>query len=153
MLGHPANNQSYLLSIRPFLTPRPTPKALHERGPVPSTSASASGSASSSTPAGLDKSDQGIATAQTQSSEQDEVFHWGREMDVNWRMVAWVTARDQVGCLFASDTSPNQPAIGIEDLVSSLVTHSSPTHMCVRRESKAVTGKSRPGHRHNYNRS
>jgi hypothetical protein len=25
------------------------------------------------------------------------VFHWGREVDVNWRMVSWVTIRDQVG--------------------------------------------------------
>lgn len=31
------------------------------------------------------------------SAEEDEVFHWGREVDVDWRMVGWVTFRDHVG--------------------------------------------------------
>lgn len=30
------------------------------------------------------------------STESDEVFHWGREVDVDWRNAAWVTIRDQV---------------------------------------------------------
>lgn len=34
------------------------------------------------------------------SAEEDEVFHWGREIDVDWRMVGWVTVRDHVcACL------------------------------------------------------
>jgi hypothetical protein len=32
-------------------------------------------------------------------TEDDEVFHWGREVDVQWGMLTWVTFRDQV-CLF-----------------------------------------------------
>lgn len=32
----------------------------------------------------------------TTGAENDEVFHWGREVDVNWRMLSWVTIRDQV---------------------------------------------------------
>jgi hypothetical protein len=32
----------------------------------------------------------------TEAAEDDEVFHWGREVDVNWGMVSWVTLRDQV---------------------------------------------------------
>lgn len=28
-------------------------------------------------------------------TEDDEVFHWGREVDVKWGMLSWVTFRDQ----------------------------------------------------------
>lgn len=31
-----------------------------------------------------------------EATEDDEVFHWGREVDVRWGMLTWVTFRDQV---------------------------------------------------------
>lgn len=30
-----------------------------------------------------------------EATEDDEVFHWGREVDVKWGMLTWVTFRDQ----------------------------------------------------------
>jgi hypothetical protein len=72
--------QSYLLSIRPYLTPRPSKSETAERGPVEEGKESKS---------------------LVSSTEQDEVFHWGRQVDVNWRMVAYVTFRDQVSPEFS----------------------------------------------------
>ena len=40
-----------------------------------------------------------------EATEDDEVFHWGREVDVKWGMLSWVTFRDQAS-LF-----PSLPAI------------------------------------------
>jgi len=42
-----------------------------------------------------------------ESAHEDAVFHWGRDVDVNWRMVVYITLRDQVRsialvCLFNS---------------------------------------------------
>lgn len=31
-----------------------------------------------------------------QSADRNEVYFWGREVDVDWSRVAWVTIRDQV---------------------------------------------------------
>lgn len=31
-----------------------------------------------------------------QSADRDEVYFWGREVDVDWSSVAWVTIRDQL---------------------------------------------------------
>ncbi|WRT67013.1 uncharacterized protein IL334_003979 [Kwoniella shivajii] len=67
--------QSYLLSIRPFLTPRPTAEGKAEKGPI-----------EKGKPSGT------LVT----SSEEDRVFHWGREVDVEWKKVVWVTLRDQI---------------------------------------------------------
>ncbi|WWD15809.1 hypothetical protein CI109_100233 [Kwoniella shandongensis] len=67
--------QSYLLSIRPFLKPRPDRATKAEKGPVP---------------------DEKDSKTLVQSADNDEVFHWGREVDVDWRSVSWVTFRDQV---------------------------------------------------------
>jgi hypothetical protein len=36
-----------------------------------------------------------------EATEDDEVFHWGREVDVKWGMLSWVTFRDQAS-LFSS---------------------------------------------------
>jgi hypothetical protein len=36
-----------------------------------------------------------------EATEDDEVFHWGREVDVKWGMLTWVTFRDQVRPLYA----------------------------------------------------
>jgi hypothetical protein len=47
----------------------------------------------------LTKGTEGISTTNVESSDQDEVFHWGREVDVEWRKLAWVTFRDQVSDL------------------------------------------------------
>ncbi|GFZ46242.1 hypothetical protein JCM24511_04489 [Saitozyma sp. JCM 24511] len=71
--------QSYLLSIRPFLTPRPTRHAVADRGPVP-----------------VDEKKGGAGASLLEPAQDDAVFHWGREVDVDWRMVSWVTIRDQV---------------------------------------------------------
>ncbi len=30
------------------------------------------------------------------SADRDEVFHWGRDVDVDWKAVIWITVRDQV---------------------------------------------------------
>ncbi|WVR05084.1 hypothetical protein IAU60_002096 [Kwoniella sp. DSM 27419] len=68
--------QSYLLSIRPFLTPRPSRASVQERGPVEHT----------------EKESKTLVT----SADEDSVFHWGRQVDVDWRRVSWVTLRDQV---------------------------------------------------------
>lgn len=74
------DEQSYLLSIRPFLTPRPTKKAIAERGQV-----------------GEDnEGGEGDRHKTMEATEDDEVFHWGREVDVKWGMLTWVTFRDQV---------------------------------------------------------
>lgn len=68
--------QSYLLSIRPFLKPRPTRKTQQEKGPV--------------------EGKEGESKSLVTSAEEDEVFHWGREVEVDWRAVSWVTFRDHV---------------------------------------------------------
>ena len=68
--------QSYLLSIRPYLHPRPTPVGLSEKGPTPAS-----------------RDSKTLVT----SSDEDAVFHWGRQVDVDWKMVLYVTIRDQVG--------------------------------------------------------
>ncbi|KAK8869916.1 hypothetical protein IAR55_000484 [Kwoniella newhampshirensis] len=67
--------QSYLLSIRPFLKPRPTSSTRNHKGPVP---------------------DEKDSKTLVQSADNDEVFHWGREVDVDWRQVSWITFRDQL---------------------------------------------------------
>lgn len=76
-----ADGQSYLLSIRPFLKLHPSRAAAAEKGPAP-----------------VDEKAQTSGGA-VQGAEEDEVFHWGRQVDVDWRMVSWVTVRDQV-CFF-----------------------------------------------------
>jgi hypothetical protein len=78
-----ANRQSYLLSIRPFLTPRPTKKAIEERGQVGDDN----------------EGGEGDRHKTMEATEDDEVFHWGREVDVKWGMLTWVTFRDQVSLL------------------------------------------------------
>ncbi|OCF39459.1 hypothetical protein I317_06732 [Kwoniella heveanensis CBS 569] len=70
--------QSFLLSIRPYLTPRPTIKTIEEKGSMPS---GASHNESKSLVSG---------------AEDDQVFHWGRQVDVDWKQVGWVTLRDQI---------------------------------------------------------
>ncbi|OCF71986.1 hypothetical protein I204_07250 [Kwoniella mangroviensis CBS 8886] len=67
--------QSYLLSIRPFLTPRPTPTTIEKKGQIEQTK-----------PSGT----------LVKSADEDRVFHWGRQVDVQWSKVLWVTLRDQV---------------------------------------------------------
>ncbi|WWC69570.1 uncharacterized protein I206_103513 [Kwoniella pini CBS 10737] len=67
--------QSYLLSIRPYLTPHPTSKGITKKGLI-----------EKGKPSGT------LVT----SAEEDRVFHWGREVDVDWKNVIWVTLRDQV---------------------------------------------------------
>ena len=74
------DNQSYLLSIRPFLTPKPTKRAVKERGQVGDDNQG-------------DETDEHLTM---EATEDDEVFHWGREVDVRWGMLTWVTFRDQV---------------------------------------------------------
>ncbi|WWC61222.1 uncharacterized protein I303_103802 [Kwoniella dejecticola CBS 10117] len=68
--------QSYLLSIRPYLTPHPTAQAIDKKGAV-------------------EKSSKPSGTLVT-SAEEDRIFHWGRQVDVDWSNVIWVTLRDQV---------------------------------------------------------
>ncbi|ORY32225.1 hypothetical protein BCR39DRAFT_41625 [Naematelia encephala] len=70
--------QSYLLSIRPFLKPRPNAATAAEKGPVPAEGAHTE------------------TKSLVASSDDDKVFHWGRQVDVDWGMVSWVTLRDQV---------------------------------------------------------
>lgn len=67
--------QSYLLSIRPYLQPKPTSGGREKRGPV---------------------EDEKESRSLVQSADQDEVFHWGREVDVDWAMVTYLTVRDHV---------------------------------------------------------
>ncbi|WWD01529.1 hypothetical protein V866_008474 [Kwoniella sp. B9012] len=67
--------QSYLLSIRPFLTPRPTPTTIEKKGQIEKTK-----------PSGT----------LVKTADEDRVFHWGRQVDVQWSKVLWVTLRDQV---------------------------------------------------------
>ncbi|KGB74227.2 hypothetical protein CNBG_0065 [Cryptococcus deuterogattii R265] len=67
--------QSFLLSIRPFLRPKP-------------------GKGSRSHLA--EKPEQEVRTGMVQSADRDEVYFWGREVDVDWSRVAWVTIRDQL---------------------------------------------------------
>jgi hypothetical protein len=40
-----------------------------------------------------------------EATEDDEVFHWGREVDVKWGMLSWVTFRDQASLTLVSHTS------------------------------------------------
>ncbi|WVN85228.1 uncharacterized protein L203_100373 [Cryptococcus depauperatus CBS 7841] len=70
--------QSYLLSIRPFLKPRPQSKSsIASKGEK------------------LEQQKQTAGTALVQSADQDEVFIWGSDVDVDWANIAWVTFRDQ----------------------------------------------------------
>jgi len=95
-----ADGQSYLLSIRPFLTPKPSKKAIEERGQV-----------------GEDnEGGEGDKHKSMEATEDDEVFHWGREVDVRWGMLSWVTFRDQVSLFLISSNN------------SILIT--APTHRC-----------------------
>ncbi|WVF72301.1 hypothetical protein IAT40_007114 [Kwoniella sp. CBS 6097] len=71
--------QSFLLSIRPFLTPRPTRQTIQEKGTVPS--------------GGGNHED---SKSLVSGAEDDRVFHWGRQVDVDWKQVGWVTVRDQI---------------------------------------------------------
>ncbi|KAI5453984.1 hypothetical protein NCC49_004977 [Naganishia albida] len=73
--------QSYLLSIRPFLHPRSAQS--HNIAVAESSKASnvAGGSESKTL---------------TTSSDQDEVFSWGRDIDVDYKNLFWVTFRDQL---------------------------------------------------------
>ena len=76
--------QSYLLSIRPFIHPVPSKTDRH--GPLISDDPSK---------ARHDVEGEQSKTLTT-SANEDEVFHWGREVQVEWRKAAWVTFRDQV---------------------------------------------------------
>lgn len=69
--------QSYLLSIRPFLKPIGS-----ARDRDSGTESSAAGG----------KDSKSLTTA----AQDDAVFHWGRDVSVDWGMVSWVTIRDQV---------------------------------------------------------
>ncbi|GHJ84269.1 hypothetical protein NliqN6_0671 [Naganishia liquefaciens] len=69
--------QSYLLSIRPFLHPR-----VNNRKAAAVMESSTAGGPESHT--------------LTTSSKQDEVFSWGRDVDVDYKDVLWVTFRDQL---------------------------------------------------------
>jgi hypothetical protein len=80
-----ADGQSYLLSIRPFLTPKPSKKAIEERGQV-----------------GEDnEGGEGDRHKTMEATEDDEVFLWGREVDVKWGMLTWVTFRDQASLSYS----------------------------------------------------
>jgi hypothetical protein len=72
--------QSYLLSIRPFLHPR-----INHEKKASTTESSVAGGPDSKT--------------LTTSSDQDEVFSWGRDIDVDYKNLMWVTFRDQVSML------------------------------------------------------
>ncbi|KAJ9121161.1 hypothetical protein QFC24_004835 [Naganishia onofrii] len=72
--------QSYLLSIRPFL------HAKSEKG-NPSKKQT---SEESSVAGGPD------SMSLTTSSDQDAVFSWGRELEVDYRNLMWVTLKDQL---------------------------------------------------------
>jgi hypothetical protein len=52
-----------------------------------------------------------------EATEDDEVFHWGREVDVKWGMLSWVTFRDQAS-LFSSLPTP-RPQYPRIDLITS----------------------------------
>ncbi|KIR24757.1 hypothetical protein I307_06182 [Cryptococcus deuterogattii 99/473] len=43
-----------------------------------------------------EKPEQEVRTGMVQSADRDEVYFWGREVDVDWSRVAWVTIRDQL---------------------------------------------------------
>ncbi|KAL7422204.1 hypothetical protein Q5752_002850 [Cryptotrichosporon argae] len=74
--------QSYLVSLRPYLHAAPSAKRLEARGAVPT---SLNGQSQ--------KREQAVAA---QGVEGDEVFHWGREVRVDWAPLTWVTVRDQI---------------------------------------------------------
>ena len=65
--------QSYLLSIRPFLTPKPSATAREG-----------------------DVEEEQKTRSKIVSAEDDAVYHWGRDVEVDWKMVTYVTLRDQV---------------------------------------------------------
>jgi hypothetical protein len=44
-----------------------------------------------------------------EATEDDEVFHWGREVDVKWGMLSWVTFRDQASLFSSLPTIPSRP--------------------------------------------
>ncbi|WVQ98630.1 hypothetical protein IAU59_005760 [Kwoniella sp. CBS 9459] len=77
--------QSFLLSIRPFLTPRPTQQTIQEKGPAPNSGSAGAGIGSHEDSKSL-----------VSGTEDDRVFHWGRQVDVDWKQVGWVTVRDQI---------------------------------------------------------
>lgn len=68
-----ADVQSYLLSIRPFLTPKAT-----------------------AAPREGDVEEEQQTRSKIVSAEDDAVYHWGRDLEVDWKMVTYVTLRDQV---------------------------------------------------------
>lgn len=70
-------SQSYLLSIRPYLTPAPSASKVNEKG------------------GNVDEEDQKTRSL-VLSAEDDAVYKWGRDVQVNWSMVVYVTLRDQV---------------------------------------------------------
>nr|KIR84514.1 hypothetical protein I308_05101 [Cryptococcus tetragattii IND107] len=43
-----------------------------------------------------EKPEQEVGTGMVQSADRNEVYFWGREVDVDWSRVAWVTIRDQL---------------------------------------------------------
>lgn len=54
----------------------------------------------------MDEKKGGAGASLLEPAQDDAVFHWGREVDVDWRMVSWVTIRDQVGFLRTQSGSP-----------------------------------------------
>ena len=85
MVQPKTDTQSYLLSLRPYLTPSPTPTNVIEK---------------SNTGENTDKAQQ--TKSLVLSAEDDAVYKWGREVQVDWKMVAYVTFRDQVSCVALS---------------------------------------------------
>jgi len=53
-----------------------------------------------------------------EATEDDEVFHWGREVDVKWGMLSWVTFRDQASLLPSLPTMPSRSQYWRTDAIS-----------------------------------
>ncbi len=81
--NHHHPSQSYLLSIRPFL--HPIPRKNDEHGALSSDGSEARHDVEGE-----------HSNTLTTSTNEDAVFHWGREVRVDWGQAAWVTFRDQV---------------------------------------------------------
>jgi len=62
------------MSLRPFITPAPVPEEDE----------------------GVESDDQKRTKSMIVSAEDDAVYKWGRNVQVDWRMVIYVTLRDQV---------------------------------------------------------
>ena len=54
-----------------------------------------------------------------EATEDDEVFHWGREVDVKWGMLSWVTFRDQASLFSSLVTIPSRPQYPETDGITS----------------------------------